>query len=85
MEKACNICRYSRLLRIPKDTVKPEDFDGLWECHRNAPRAAIGQQMLLGINTLWPVVRSDDWCGEFKMWSKEEMMGVVNALSGDSK
>ena len=37
------------------------------DCRRNAPVAMISKSPLgaTGIKTVWPTVRSNDWCGEF--------------------
>lgn len=37
------------------------------QCRRNAPIAITKQSALgaMGVATIWPNVKPDDWCGEF--------------------
>lgn len=55
----------------------PSGKDGLYngECRRNAPVAMIQKGTLgsISVKKIWPIVRSNDWCGEwqFSTTSKE--------------
>jgi len=49
----CKGCRY----------FKPDRDTGMGLCRKEAPRWVPGDNSYRG---RWPVVRKNDWCGEFK-------------------
>jgi len=55
-DRICGKCRFFE---------DAEFSDGFGECHRHAPRCTGAEP---GSNDLavWPVISSDDWCGEFE-------------------
>lgn len=55
-ERVCLNCEYARL-----DSENPD----LCICHRHAPRPMTGE------GWTWPIVRWDDFCGEFENFDKE--------------
>jgi len=63
----CDGCRFSRIgdaFTGVRDHDGNPHFQIERQCRRNPPLAAIDPGGLRA--TLWPVVASDDWCGEWK-------------------
>ena len=75
---SCGARRYS----CPSEAV---DCDKpLLECHRNAPKAIIEAATIRVSGAWWPLVWTDDWCGEFRYAPNEREMGAGGKDKGKS-
>jgi hypothetical protein len=58
MDETCGNCRF---------WVASRNEEGEGTCHRHAPRCVMSGQMTEdGIDTVWPWVAAEDWCGEWE-------------------
>jgi hypothetical protein len=66
VEKCLNCQFYDRKNGKPTDGTAP-----LWgQCRRNAPHLNPMTAKPYVIEGIWPLVRDDDWCGEWKMLAR---------------
>lgn len=64
-KETCETCRFKGPAYNPADA---SGFDELWEgvfsCRCKSPIATGG--MMSPTMTIWPWIKSDDWCGEYE-------------------
>jgi len=67
MYKHCDLCRFSYF----PTTGSMSEWGGGY-CHRYAPRPILekdfddAKHLDEVVRTIWPIVTTNDWCGEFK-------------------
>ena len=60
MEK-CNVCQF-----YDRKNSRSAEARNMGQCRRNAPQLNPVNQKSYMIEGVWPTVRDDDWCGEFR-------------------
>jgi hypothetical protein len=75
MEK-CQTCQY---YDRKKTTAANSPSSG--QCRRNAPLLSPINAKSYLIEGVWPVVRDDDWCGEWKLLARRVDSRVAEALN----
>jgi hypothetical protein len=61
MTKACRNCLFSHGPGDPEKVARPGEY---FRCRRNAPVPYGKPEWEAGWT--WPIVRGEDWCGEWK-------------------
>lgn len=70
-EHKCNSCRFALAL-VPVNLEYRE-------CHRHAPIVTGG--MMSNVETCWPHVKPDDWCGDFEHKAAQQSGDVVAMIA----
>ena len=66
VEKCVNCQFYDRRHAKPLDGKAP-----LWgQCRRHSPRLNTATAKMYVVEGVWPLVRDDDWCGEWKILTR---------------
>ena len=83
VEKCINCQFYDRRHAKPLDGKAP-----LWgQCRRHSPRLNPITAKTYVVEGVWPLVRDDDWCGEWKILTRmiEELIAEPAALAAECR
>ena len=81
VEKCVNCQFYDRRHARPADGKAP-----MWgQCRRHSPRLNPVTAKTYVVEGVWPLVRDDDWCGEWKILTRmlEELVAEPAALAAE--
>ncbi|HEX9277642.1 MAG TPA: hypothetical protein VGA51_14755 [Casimicrobiaceae bacterium] len=81
MEKCVNCEYYDRRRARPTDGKAP-----MWgQCRRHSPHLNPATAKAYVVEGVWPLVRDDDWCGEYKVLTRmfEEVVPELVALAAE--
>ncbi|HEY2968671.1 MAG TPA: hypothetical protein VGK75_09925 [Casimicrobiaceae bacterium] len=79
VEKCINCEYYDRRRARPTDGKAP-----MWgQCRRHSPHLNPATAKAYVVEGVWPLVRDDDWCGEYKILTRmiEELLPEAAALA----
>ena len=75
MEK-CQTCQY-----YDRKAAKSASAPSSGQCRRSAPQLSPVNAKSYMIEGVWPTVRDDDWCGEWKLLARRVDSRVAEALN----
>jgi len=81
VEKCVNCEYYDRRRARPTDGKAP-----MWgQCRRHSPHLNPATAKAYVVEGVWPLVRDDDWCGEYKVLTRmfEEVVPELVALAAE--